>query len=179
MKHLMLDFETLATTPDAAVLSLGACVFDNEKILAEHYTVFDLAAQLKTRRVDASTIGWWFDQGDAAKAVIKQAVASRKNTPEWGAEFVAWVSQNAEPSKVQVWSNGANFDVVIIEHLLSQLRLSPPWKFWNVRCYRTLKSLFPIETGVERGGVKHNALDDAKFQANCVIRHLSSQSDFT
>ena len=48
------------------------------------------------------------------------------------------------------------------------------WDFWNNHYYRTLKGLAPL-IKVQRGGVYHNALDDAKTQAAHaleVFKHL-------
>ena len=43
-------------------------------------------------------------------------------------------------------------------------QLPRPWKYYNDRCYRTVKNLRP-DVPMIRGGTHHNALDDAKSQA--------------
>lgn len=46
---------------------------------------------------------------------------------------------------------------------------APPWRYSNERCYRTLKSMAPhIE--IQRTGTHHNAVDDARAQAEHAIR---------
>ncbi len=62
-----------------------------------------------------------------------------------------------------MWGNGADFDNAILAHCYSRLGRPAPWKFWNSRCYRTLKSFSPVRG--KRIGVHHHALDDAKTQA--------------
>lgn len=90
-------------------------------------------------------------------------------------DFTSWVMKNSDPTKLRVWSCGANFDTVILEHLLGQLRLPVPYSFWNVRCYRTLKSMFQIEGS--RAGVAHRALDDAKHQAHWAAEYLKKHPE--
>ena len=50
-----------------------------------------------------------------------------------------------------------------------------PWKFWNDRCYRTIKSMHP-EVPMPRTGTHHNALDDAKTQALHLMAILAPRS---
>jgi exodeoxyribonuclease VIII len=73
---------------------------------------------------------------------------------------------------VRIWSCGADFDLPILNHLYAVTGKQAPWKYANSRCYRTLKNL---ATGVEmeRSGVHHNALADAKSQAAHAIKLLS------
>ena len=42
--HLMIDLETLATTPDAAILTIGACTFDpkGSEICTQFYERIEL-----------------------------------------------------------------------------------------------------------------------------------------
>ena len=58
----MVDLETLATTPDAAILTIGACKFDprGNNITDQYYERIDLDSQ--NRRIDENTIEWWSKQ---------------------------------------------------------------------------------------------------------------------
>jgi exodeoxyribonuclease VIII len=47
-----------------------------------------------------------------------------------------------------------------------------PWQFWNSRCYRTVKSLYP-DNKLKRSGTYHNAVDDAESQARHLIELLA------
>lgn len=163
--HLMIDFETLAQTPDSAVLSLGAVLFNSEKIIEEREWAFSLEEQMRAKlSVNPETIIWWLKQGAAAQAVFDKCATHGVSMKTFLPEFHEWLRQK----DVRIWGNGASFDVSIVEHLLNRGQVKIPWKFWNIRCYRTLKSLFDIERTVSRLGTKHNALEDAKFQALCV-----------
>lgn len=163
----MIDFETLGTTNDAAVVSLGAVIFDAEGIKKEKLWLFNLTGQLDSKKRFASgdTITWWLGQGAAAKSVFEKAQAEGILLRDFVPQFLEF----CQGHDLCIWGNGATFDIPIIEHILSQFNTKPPWKFWNHRCYRTMKSCYGIDRKFE--GVKHDALDDAKHQANCLIEY--------
>lgn len=165
--HFMVDNETLATTPDAAIVSIGACSIEHPT--NRFYVEIDFQAELEEapRLIDPETMAWWDKQSEEARAVL-----TRGTVPLGKAliDFVSWVhSLGPHP---RPWSNGATFDVVMIEHALRQYGIPCPWKFWNVCDQRTLIMMTKVITGQkmkpEREGTHHNALDDAVFQAQWV-----------
>lgn len=165
--HLMIDFETLGNRPDTAVVSLGAVLFDRDKIIGEKLWLFNLDGQLSGRRsVTADTITWWLGQGEKAKSVFEKAGMEGILLRDFVTQFLEFVPAKLD---VRVWGNGATFDVSIIESILHQQGVKAPWKFWSHRCYRTMKSCFGIDKKFV--GTKHDALDDAKHQANCLIEY--------
>lgn len=166
--HLMIDFETLGTAHDTAVVSLGAVLFNREKIMAEKLWLFNLTGQLdgKRRFATADTITWWLAQGEKARKVFEKAQLEGIFLKDFVPQFLEFVPASLD---VRVWGNGATFDIPIIEHILSQFGAKTPWKFWNARCYRTMKACFGVDKKFV--GVKHDALDDAKHQANCLIEY--------
>lgn len=173
--HLMLDLETLGQKANTAVLSLGAVLFTSKEVIAETYIVPSLKSQLSgnKRAVDADTVAWWMKQDVYAKKVFEEAMQSPLTIAGFCSDFSVFIDKHAGRSDIVAWSNGAGFDVPIMEHIMHSVGLEVPWKFWNIRCYRTLKYLFPIENAVAKQSVKHNALDDARFQANCVMKFLN------
>jgi exodeoxyribonuclease VIII len=71
-----------------------------------------------------------------------------------------------------MWGNGATFDISMLEDAYRQYEIEIPWKFWNVRDCRTVLDMYESIRGgfnktVNRQGA-HNALDDAKFQAQYI-----------
>lgn len=170
----MLDFETLGQKPDTTVLSLGAVFFTREGILKEKEWVFDLKGQFNARRsVTADTLLWWMQQSEAARKVFtdtKKGIMVKDFLHEMNCLI-------ANPDTC-VWGNGATFDVGIIENMYHTFQMELPWKFWNVRCYRTLKMMFGIEkVAPPREGTHHNALDDARYQAKCLMGFLNSHQE--
>jgi len=167
----MLDFETLGQGADCKVLSLGAVLFDGRAIVDRKYWVFNHETQYN-RSADQSTIEWWAKQNEEARGIFKECETVGRNLEECMQEFVEWVA----PHKgLVVWSNGATFDIMIMEHILKSYDLAVPWHFWNQRCYRTIKSIFKIENG-KKNDQKHNALADAVFQTACLIELFNKGS---
>lgn len=170
MKHIMVDIETLGTSPGCAILSIGAAEFDpsTEKIGGTFYSSINLQSSLDAGfAVDADTIKWWISQGQEASA---SAFAGALSVHEALRAFNSFVGRE----NTYVWSNGADFDIPILISALDRLGIEPGWKFYNNRCFRTLKNLHRNVKPGPRVGVHHHALDDAVFQAEHAIAILRS-----
>lgn len=163
MKHIMVDLETLGTTADAVIMSIGAVKFDLEsgKISNEaFYASISVDSNLEyKRRISEDTLLWWLKQPAAAQAVFHEEKLHLATAME---DFSDWIGTN----DYNMWSNGADFDLPMLAHAYTQLQMAVPWKFWNSNCHRTYKKL-PGAKAVkfEASGVKHNALSDAHNQA--------------
>ena len=168
MLDVMLDIETMSNTPDAAIVSIGAVEFDlgAKRLGEEFYVTVDLASAMASGgAVNASTVIWWMKQTEAARSLFSEpmqpiAVAL--------SQFSEWMQQRGNKNDIRVWGNGAAFDNVILTSAYNRLGLAPPWMFWNDRCYRTIKNLFP-KNKAHRIGTHHHALDDARTQAMHLI----------
>jgi hypothetical protein len=164
-KNLMIDIETLSTEPNACILSIGAVYFDKNGPVEDElgdieqfYAVIDLQSCIDAGlHISASTLEWWFKQSQKARSAAFDATHSLSDALYEFSKFI-------EPG-TKVWGNGADFDLVILKSAYSKLGLALPWKFYDVMCFRTLKSLFPGRKKPESEGTAHNALDDAIWQA--------------
>lgn len=177
----MIDTETLSQKANTVVLSVGVVVFNAESLTDSTYIVPSLAVQMGKRGISADTLCWWMSQGDAAKKVFQESLSSDLTIAGVASDFSCFIDRKVSNKKdLIVWSNNAGFDVPIMEHLLESVGLKAPWQFWNIRCYRSLKAWFPIEKEMTamKPQVKHNALEDAKFQAACVSKFLSENPQF-
>lgn len=171
---LMIDIETMGNTPGAAILSIGAVFIKDGKLAEEFYQHIDLeSCGWVGLHMDVGTVQWWMKQSDDARAAITLEKGEHINHVLLS--FIDWVMQstNGGHSQVQVWGNSSTFDVVLMEEAFRKCEMDIPWKFWGHRCYRTLKNLFPGVTKPEFTGIKHHALDDAKFQALHLINILN------
>lgn len=171
MNELMIDFETLGTGPNTIVISVGAYFFDLDtgKLGPSFYMAFDIEDQMKKGRTfTPETLKWWMSQSGAAKKVFHEEAKPTKVVLE---TFVKWCKANAMKSKLKPWGNGAHFDISIMESLLSDFELECPWLFYNVMDVRTLRRFLANNAKVEKKGTNHNALDDAKSQAEFCIEH--------
>lgn len=171
-QDLMIDFETLGQTPTTTVISLGAVFFnpDTGEMGPSFYMAFDVDEQIKRgRTIDGSTLKWWMGQSGAAKKVFNEQAKPAKDVLEL---FAKWVLGQNTISKVYPWGNGSSFDISIIEDLFRMYEVKCPWMFYNVFDLRTFKRFVANGAKVDKSeGTNHNALDDAKNQAQYVIDH--------
>lgn len=163
MKHIMVDLETLGTTASSVILSVGAVKFDlmsNQIDDNGFYASISIESNLDYgRRIQEDTLLWWLKQEAAAQNVFHEAKTTLSDAL---VDFSDWIGAD----DYFVWSNGADFDIPMLAHAYSQIQVEVPWKFWNVRCYRTYKNLPGAkDIRVSPTGTKHNALSDAVQQA--------------
>lgn len=170
---IMLDLETMGTSPDAAIVAIGAVAFDANggEIGPCFYETIDLASSTALGAViDAATVKWWLRQSDAARRPISDGGISLVAALEM---FRIWVGDVAEPAAVCVWGNGADFDNVILRRAYDREGIPQAWGKYGNRCYRTAKSLRP-DIKLQRIGTHHNAADDAESQARHLVAVLQS-----
>jgi hypothetical protein len=157
--QVMVDLETLGNGSNSVIIAVGAVEFDpdTQTLGSEFYAVVDPQSCVDAGlEVDVSTVLWWMKQSDAARSAFQRP---GKPLQDILIDFAKWY-----PSGAALWGNGATFDNVILGNAFRALNIEQPWKFWNDRCYRTLKNLLP-DVPLGRAGTHHNALDDAKTQA--------------
>ena len=181
MNDIMVDLETMATTADAAIVSIGAVKFDlsSDRVSDEgFYASISLQSNMDYHRaISEDTFQWWLKQAVDNPKSVGVFHEHKQGIDDALAAFALWCADGVEDEREasiimkdrRVWSNGANFDEPILAHALTHCRLPIPWKFWNVRCVRTWKNLPGAkDVVVPRVGVHHNALADALTQAALV-----------
>jgi hypothetical protein len=65
----------------------------------------------------------------------------------------------------KVWSNGASFDVVVMESAWRNFKQLPPWNFWNIRDTRTIYDITGVKLNADGHVTSHKAVEDAERQA--------------
>lgn len=173
-RDLMVDLETMATSPGAVILTLGAVQFDpfTDEIYDQLYMRINVEEQEALgREINPETLDWWAKQDPA---IMLEAFSDEDRVPLADAmdrfHKFAW---NCD----KVWSHGAVFDIILIEDVLRQMNRRPPWQFWNCRDTRTLFDLGHDPQMPQ--AAKHNALEDAIRQAigvQTVMRKLGRGS---
>lgn len=161
---IMIDLETLDVLPTASILTIGAVKFDpfgddvNEPDCDRFYVKVDLdSCDRYGCTVSQDTVEWWAKQSKEAQdeafnpegRIPIESAMDQLYKFCWGAK--------------RVWSHGAGFDVIILEHYFRKVGKAIPWSFWEVRDTRTL---FDLGINPNRPPVlKHHALEDAWNQA--------------
>lgn len=166
MNNVMLDLETVGTRPGCGILSIGAVAFDfKANKLGDHfYQAIEPESNKNFGLVfDPDTLAWWQKQSEEARAVWNDPNAIALD--EALHSFSQWCRMQASIDSFYLWGNGANFDDPVLAAAYHATAIPLPWKFWNSRCYRTLKSLAPA-VFVKKPDIAHNALSDAVSQAS-------------
>ena len=156
----MVDLETMAVTPRAVVLTLGAVHFNpygngyGDKL----YLRFDLDDQDKLgREIDPNTLDWWANQDPK---VMEEAFSPDDRVPLKDAmdQFhkFAWGCD-------AFWAHGSLFDIAILEDLYRQIEKPVPWQYWQIRDTRTIFDLGWNPDMPQAS--KHDALQDAIRQS--------------
>ncbi|HCU66192.1 MAG TPA: 3'-5' exoribonuclease [Rheinheimera sp.] len=176
MNNVMLDIETLGTSKNAAIISIGAVFFNpaTGELGNEFYkTIRQDSCETIGLEVDASTLKWWSEQSEEARAVLNcpnaTHIALALN------DFYLWIKENTTATKhVEIWGNGSSFDCAIVDNAYRRCAINLPWRYANERDVRTIvalgRELLQIDPKYDFPfvGTAHNALADAKHQATYV-----------
>lgn len=173
----MADLETLGLQPGHTILSIGITLFDENGVGDKFYEVVSRESCRKYGlKEDPGTIAWWNKQSEEARLVLREAEQGR-DLKDVLVSLNSWLltkssgMYDVEKHKIadfHMWGNGSDFDNAFLACAYAAVGKEPVWNFWNNRCYRTLKSLFPHIKFV-RQGVYHNAADDAASQAQHAV----------
>jgi hypothetical protein len=162
----MIDLETLGTHASASILAAGLVSFTETKIIDTYYSPVDLSSCMKHGLMpDGNTFYWWLNQSEDARTALQPK--KNQSLIEVLGEINYFVDSSLSAAKADnllVWGNGSNFDNKIIEAAYRAVSIKKPWSYKQDRCYRTVAALYP-HIIPPRPDVKHNALDDAKAQA--------------
>lgn len=165
----MLDIETLGTDPGAAIVSIGACVFDLSGIHAEFYEEVDReSCEEAGLTVDQGTLDWWEGQGPEAREVLEGG----DPIEDVLRKFNSWYKAN---EVYEVWAKSPAFDCVLMQEAYDAVdpNLSEPWGYDETRDMRTIQQV-PMAAWRKQKGTAHHALDDAKHQAKLVRKSLTN-----
>ncbi len=177
--HIMVDLETVSTEPEAGILSIGAVEFScpiggfaysyhADREPKEFYERISFESlESAGFHISPETMAWW-DKTENKEARM-EAFGGSRNIAGVLIDFSMWlISCMQYPhDDLILWSNGADFDCVILAQAYERVGLNFPIDCRNYRCFRTLKNLMPpnLLNLVPPNQEKHNALSDAKWQA--------------
>jgi len=179
MNSAMIDLETLSLQPDAAVLSAGVAIFNEDKVIDTAGWSMDL--EDVHGRIDMATLKWWMDpERDAARPA---SFGGKLKAFNFGFELKSFLAMH---NPQEYWANDPEFDLVVLKQW---------WLRQNARAgggiphmgdsplggnaYRMSRSYRTIIAECERLGidtsefkgiyVAHDSLEDAASQARAVI----------
>ncbi|HDS3200010.1 exonuclease, partial [Escherichia coli] len=182
--HLMIDLETMGKNPDAPIISIDAIFFDPQT--GDMGPEFSKTIDLETAGgvIDRDVIKRWLKQSREAQSAIMTDEIPLDDALLQLREFI---DENSGEFFVQVWGNGANFENTILRRSYERQGIPCPWRYYNDRDVRTIVELgkaidFDARTAIPFEGERHNALDDARYQAKYVSviwqKLIPNQADF-
>lgn len=174
---ISLDLETAGLAPNAPILSIGAVRFSKdlkeplEGPEHEFYVTIDLKGQAA---IDPGTFYWWLKQSDEAREAVLEGEGGLSLGNALRA-FWQWlqadtiVSGSVSNFTGEVWIRGDR-DSCWLEEAHKREGIKPGYQFGKVRDQRTLVD-FAEKRGVRmpfRTSTSHDALKDARYQAECL-----------
>lgn len=162
------DLETLGTTPDSVILTVGAVKFKPNKIgeiYDKFYVKLDIDFQMEQlgRVVNDDTLDWWSKQNPAVREDALSE-SDRISCEEFVREFNRYcVGVDG------FWAQGAAFDFILLEDLYRNMGEPFPINYYQLRDSRTLFKFFNYDPRKQINSSQrkahHNALDDAESQS--------------
>lgn len=170
---VMIDIETLGTSPNSVIATIGAMKFNRKDRLKpmeemkSFYRRIDLeSCSSKGMITDQSTVEWWQNQDEKSREEIYNQ-SDRIPIEQALAELSEFIGEN-----VIVWAQGPHFDCTILENGYKVCNLNVPWKFWNVRDCRTILDVTNVRLKDIQGDYPHHSLYDCYKQIIAVKSSL-------
>lgn len=170
MNSIMLDLETLGTGDNAAIIQIGAVRFGTAGLKPDNF-----ARQVDWNaphfgNIEPDTLQWWLEQDPVARtAVFSQA--NVRSLRDCLIDLDAWIA--AQGPFRHIWACPPNFDLRLLRQACARCGVVYPFPFWKERDFRTIRSTVGVPGDVPKFlGIKHHALDDARFQAEHLINIL-------
>ncbi|CAH9014480.1 putative endodeoxyribonuclease protein [Vibrio phage 277E43-1] len=184
MLDAMLDIESMGVGNNPALIQIAAVAFDINT--GECGSTFDMKIDLKSSMdaglsISAGTINFWLTNQSVTQEARNIVMSETGDHRQGGntlnialIEFSAWMKEN---NIKYVHGNGSASDNVWLRSAYEAVMLECPFSFRDDVCFRTLKTVAK-RTGwkddVEREGVYHDGLDDARHQ----VKVLTSVLDY-
>ncbi len=167
----MIDLETLGTRPDAAIIQVGAVLFEPRsggKILNGGGFDRHVKVQDGTGTVDHGTLCFWLKEphakqmGELLEEKATALLSVLLDFVQWpmNACGLTWEAING------VWAHPSDFDLPILKSAFARIGQDAPWDRRATRDARTLYSLVGGPPEIDwTGFTPHDAFDDAVGQA--------------
>lgn len=170
---IMIDIETTDTKPTSGILSIAVVAFNvNESTIdSKSLEILINSSEIEKYGLtkSSSTMEWWMKQKEEVRnrAFLD---GNRKELPE---ALTLLNNFCKEVKPFRYWSQGINFDFVILENAMDKCNIVPYWKFYELRDSRTVQNLLP-RIPIEKPRNAHNAVEDCVYQIK-VLHYVYSK----
>ena len=164
---VMIDIETLAIDPKAAVVQIGLAyrLPGNAYVQTKEICIKPASYEANPGFVIMESTVAWHKKDPARAANIERC--ELEGIPVSAApmelfKVLASIS-NEGSNKLILWSCGTDFDFPVLANLYKAHGQIQPWRYGNIRDYRTMRELFKGEVPMNNKG-NHTAVADAVAQ---------------
>jgi hypothetical protein len=155
MKRIMVDIETLATCPTAAMIGIAVAIRDDENPAETSARAWFIDPDLATGVRDGATIEWWQEE---VPLTTRDLVWGGTQLP---IDVLESVNQFVEmhlagyKGELRVYADPAAFDFPILRHQYWLCNMDTPWSWRDERCLRSMKKAL-IDVGIDVPPVPNN-----------------------
>lgn len=188
-----LDLETLGLSNNNAVVAqvgIDVVVLTNvdgkiissppECIKSDLCISLSVVDQLKAgRTIDDAVIEWWMNQPREASSTVFGCHTLYKDAARDIALFINANFDKTNPDKMFLMSSDISLDVGNYRGILESNNLPIYFQYNRFPCFRTIREIYGKDNIPKdlAGGVKHNALADAKWQNAALLHMLNDTSN--
>lgn len=145
----MVDLETLSTRSNAVILVIAGIKFDRQRVETldepvETMDTFYRRVHIQScvdvgMHIDPETEAWWKTQSTE----MYEENFGKERVPLQTAleDFKKWYGKST-----LVWSNGASFDIPILDEAYLRCNQKSPWKYWEIRDTRTIYDIGNVKS---------------------------------
>lgn len=165
----MVDIETLGLKSDAAVIAIGAIIFDRNGPSYKEGHAFEVLINpisAPGSRDSDTLLNFWFNPDKVAPDVRERMFSGDVMTDDAMYMFAKWLRDN---NVDQLWANPPQFDCVVLQSTYDTTNTDNPIDWFQYRDCRTMYRLAQrLGIDYRAAGVNnkpHDALADAESQA--------------
>lgn len=169
---VMLDLETLSLEPTAAVIAIGAAMFDplSDEPPVGFFVPINVEEAKKLGHVSQSTLDFWNSQDDELRRLmfgghIHPAYAVRSFL-----DFCASSGHGVDQPAERCWANSPQFDVSIMKNLVKELNADAEYKFRWPFDHRSTPDLRSFKIAADYAGVHYQSTQDIDLPLPDFIR---------
>jgi len=178
--RIVLDIETLGTSPDSVIWQIAAIeIGGSQRTFNKLLRPIDQIAM--GREVNDSTVKWTEINGD--QVGLDTAYQLGMHHVDAIRQLQVWCGlvHGRKGGDLWVWCRGTDFDIAFMNNICKQLRMSVPWKYNAARDIRTLEGVVLAVCGVDGLAtirearysdpdmVAHNALHDCEADVRLIV----------
>lgn len=159
LNHVVIDIETLGVTPGSYITTISANVLGSEEVLNISNIIY---GKELSPTLEYDTVKWWLTK--APKEA--QEFLFEGDPVDIGEALDCLSLYLKENSPFVLWGNSPDFDMGHLGYWYSKLGKEIPWKYYQLRDIRTIKSFLDEETvkAIDAKYTKHISAEDVLIE---------------